>query len=80
MSDAEKTIDSMSFEDAMEALEKIVSRLETGEAPLEESISLYERGDRLRKHCEAKLKAAEMKVAQITEGPDGPEARPAEFG
>ncbi|MEM1315238.1 MAG: exodeoxyribonuclease VII small subunit [Pseudomonadota bacterium] len=80
MSDAEKSIETMSFEDAMQALEGIVTRLETGEASLEESISLYERGAKLREHCEAKLKAAEMKVAQITEGPDGPQAKPAEFG
>ncbi|MEM6439982.1 MAG: exodeoxyribonuclease VII small subunit [Pseudomonadota bacterium] len=80
MSDAEKAIESMSFEEAMQALEGIVTRLETGEASLEESITLYERGATLRAHCEAKLKAAEMKVAQITEGPDGPQAKPAEFG
>ncbi|MEO0682766.1 MAG: exodeoxyribonuclease VII small subunit [Pseudomonadota bacterium] len=70
----------MSFEAAMAALEEVVTKLETGEASLEESIDLYARGAELRRHCEEKLKAAEMKVAQITEGPDGVAARPADLG
>ena len=64
-------IAAMSFEDAMGALEEIVDRLESGEAPLEESIALYERGERLRKHCEAKLKDAELRVEKIVQGADG---------
>ena len=71
MSETEKAIDAMSFEDAMQALEGIVTRLETGEASLEESISLYERGAKLRAHCEAKLKAAEEKVAAIQLNAEG---------
>jgi exodeoxyribonuclease VII small subunit len=61
----------MSFEDAMRALEKVVSDLERGDVALEESIALYQRGAELKKHCETKLKAAEEKVAQITLGEDG---------
>ena len=69
MSDAK--IDAMSFEDAMAALEEIVRKLESGDVPLEESIALYERGAKLRANCEAKLKSAEEKVAQITKDSDG---------
>ncbi len=61
----------MSFEDAMRALEKVVSDLERGDVALEESIALYQRGAELKEHCETKLKAAEEKVAQITLGEDG---------
>ena len=63
---SEKTVADMSFEEAMGELEKVVSSLERGEVPLEDSIKLYERGAALKAHCEAKLKAAEEKVAQIT--------------
>lgn len=65
------SVSEMSFEDAMRALEKVVSDLERGDVPLEDSIKLYQRGAELKKHCEAKLKAAEEKVAQITLGEDG---------
>lgn len=64
-------IADLSFEDAMRALEKVVSDLERGDVALEDSIKLYQRGAELKKHCEAKLKAAEEKVAQITLGEDG---------
>ncbi|MDP7150339.1 MAG: exodeoxyribonuclease VII small subunit [Paracoccaceae bacterium] len=61
----------MSFEDAMRELEIVVSKLERGDVALEDSITLYQRGADLKKHCEEKLKAAEEKVAQITLGEDG---------
>jgi len=64
-------VSEMSFEDAMRELEKVVSDLERGDVALEESISLYQRGAALKKHCEEKLKSAEEKVAQITLGEDG---------
>lgn len=56
----------MSFEEAMSELEGVVGRLEHGEASLEESIALYERGAKLRAHCEARLKDAEERVERIT--------------
>jgi exodeoxyribonuclease VII small subunit len=56
----------MTFEAAMAELEKVVAQLEAGQVPLEDSIKLYERGAALKKRCEAKLKEAEEKVAQIT--------------
>ena len=67
----ERPVDEMSFEEAMAELEAVVGRLESGDVPLEDSIRLYERGAALKAHCEAKLKAAEEKVAQITLGDDG---------
>jgi exodeoxyribonuclease VII small subunit len=67
----EKPVAEMSFEEAMKALEIVVQRLESGDAPLEESITLYEQGAALKKHCEAKLRDAELKVAQITQDGDG---------
>ncbi len=68
---SEKSIDKMSFEEALAALEDVVNRLEGGQVPLEQSIALYERGDALKKHCEAKLGEAELKVEKITAGADG---------
>jgi len=62
---AETPIKDMSFEDALKELENIVQRLERGDAPLEESITLYQRGASLKAHCDAKLKDAQMKVEKI---------------
>lgn len=59
-------IATMSFEDAMKELEGVVSQLESGNASLEDSIKLYERGAALRAHCEARLRAAEERVEKIT--------------
>lgn len=64
-SDAHKDIEKLSFEEALAQLEKIVSQLESGNAELENSIDLYERGTALKAHCEARLKAAEAKVEKI---------------
>lgn len=63
-------IAEMSFEEALGALEEVVKQLEGGQVPLEQSIDLYERGEALRQHCEARLKAAELRVEKIV-GPDG---------
>ena len=64
-------ISEMTFEQAMSELEKIVTELERGDVPLEDSISLYEKGAELKKRCETKLKEAEQKVAAITLDEDG---------
>lgn len=61
-----KPIDRMSFEEAIRELEQVVSALDKGDVALEDSITLYERGAALKARCEAKLKEAEEKVAQIT--------------
>ncbi len=64
-------ISEMTFEQAMSELERIVTELERGDVPLEDSISLYEKGAELKKRCETKLKEAEQKVAAITLDEDG---------
>ena len=64
-------IDGLSFEAALAELEEIVRSLEQGQAPLDESIGLYQRGDRLKRHCEARLKAAQVRIEKISLGPDG---------
>ncbi|HSZ74242.1 MAG TPA: exodeoxyribonuclease VII small subunit [Rhizomicrobium sp.] len=65
-------VESMSFEMALRELEGIVGRLEHGEADLEDSIALYERGQVLKAHCEQKLKAAEGRLEKIVLGASGP--------
>ncbi len=59
-------IQKLSFEASLKALEDIVTRLESGDISLEESIETYTRGTNLKRHCEAKLKAAQAKIEQIT--------------
>ena len=61
----DKPVADMSFEEAMAALESVVTQLERGEVALEQSIALYERGALLKAHCAIKLKSAEEKVEQI---------------
>ena len=63
-------ITSLSFEEALRALEEVVRKLESGEVPLDDSISLYERGEELRKHCQARLDAAQARIERIAIGPD----------
>lgn len=67
----DKLVDEMSFEEAMAELEAVVGQLERGDVALEASISLYERGAKLKSRCEVKLKEAEEKVAAITLDQDG---------
>ncbi len=59
-------IEKMSFEAALGELESIVQKLEAGQVSLEESITIYERGEKLKAHCEAKLKQAEARIEKIT--------------
>ena len=61
----------LSFEAALARLEEIVRLLERGEAPLDQSIELYQEGDRLKRHCETRLKAAQARIDQIAFGADG---------
>ena len=71
---AQKTqaVEELSFEGALKELEAIVARLEQGEVDLEDSIALYERGQALKAHCEAKLKSAEGRLEKIVMGASGP--------
>lgn len=68
-------IADLSFEQALEQLEKIVSELESGQAPLERSIDIYERGAQLKAHCEARLQAARLRVEKIVVGSGGEAVR-----
>ena len=61
----------MSFEEALAELEKIVRRLEDGKAKLDDAIAAYERGAKLKRHCEEKLREAKMKIDRIDIGPGG---------
>lgn len=61
----------MSFEDALKALEDVVRRLEGGDAPLDEAIGLYARGDALRAHCQTRLDAAQVRIEAIIADRDG---------
>lgn len=70
-SDANADIASMSFEQALQELEKIVESLEQGNVALEASIGFYERGEKLRDHCQKLLGAAEAKVEKIRQTADG---------
>jgi exodeoxyribonuclease VII small subunit len=73
-------VKDMSFEEALAELETIVRQLEQGDVELEQSIAIYERGAELKKHCEGRLKSAELKVEQIVQGSDGTAAtEPASF-
>ena len=64
-------IEQLDFETAMRELGDIVRRLEGGDVALEESISIYERGALLKRHCETKLRAATEKVERLIVGRDG---------
>lgn len=64
-------IEEMTFETALAELEQIVDRLERGDVPLAESVSIYERGEALKQHCEKLLKEAEMRVEKIRLGGNG---------
>jgi exodeoxyribonuclease VII small subunit len=64
-------IADMTFEAAIAELETLVARLEAGDASLEDSIALYERGVALKAHCDGKLKDAQLRVDQIVLGVDG---------
>ena len=68
---ADQSSTELSFEDALKRLEEIVRTLERGEAPLDQSIELYQEGDKLKRHCEARLKAAQARIEQIAFGSEG---------
>ena len=62
---SEKAVKDMSFEEAMKELETVVAKLESGEAPLEDSIKLYERGAALKEHCQKKLSEEKQAVKAL---------------
>jgi exodeoxyribonuclease VII small subunit len=64
-------VKKLSFENALEELESIVTRLEDGKVPLEESVTIYERGEALKRRCEELLRQAEARVDKITTDANG---------
>jgi exodeoxyribonuclease VII small subunit len=60
-------IDALSFEEAFGELESIIDRLDSGDLPLEESVTLYERGRKLAVRCQTLLDAAELRVSKLME-------------
>ncbi|MCC5862760.1 MAG: exodeoxyribonuclease VII small subunit [Gammaproteobacteria bacterium] len=74
---AEPPAEAVDFEQALEALEGLVERLEGGELPLEQALSAFEEGVRLTRECQRALRAAEQKVAMLTG--EGETAEPEPF-
>ena len=68
--DADAELTDVPFEHALEELESLVEKMETGELSLEESLAAFERGVKLTRHCQSSLKAAELKVKVLTESGD----------
>lgn len=64
-------VTELSFEAALARLEGIVRQLESGDAPLEASVELYEEGERLKRQCESRLAAASARIEKIQLGADG---------
>ena len=64
-------VKALSFEDALQQLDEIVKRLESGQSKLDDAIAAYERGSLLKAHCEAKLREAQMRVDKIAKAADG---------
>lgn len=61
----ELNLDALSYEQAFEELKTVIDQLEAGDKPLEETLSLYERGQTLFRHCTTLLEQAELKVQQL---------------
>ncbi|MBO6526786.1 exodeoxyribonuclease VII small subunit [Erythrobacter sp.] len=79
MAEEQSQISDLSFEQALRELESVVRRLESGDVPLDESIDLYERGEQLRKACQARLDTAQARIEKIVAGADGKPARTEPF-
>ncbi len=65
----QKPIEQLTYEESFEELRAVVTELESGELPLEESLALFERGQALSKRCSALLEDAELKLKELV--PDG---------
>jgi len=66
-----KTIKEMSFEEALGELSATVKKIDNGSEDLETAINAFERGTKLKSHCEHKLKEAKLKIEKIMENSDG---------
>lgn len=78
MADSAQT-ETLSFEEALRRLEAIVQQLERGDVPLDQSITLYEEGDRLRAQCQRRLDMAQARIEQIMGNAQGGAAGTAPF-
>lgn len=67
----QRDINSLSFEEALQELEKIVKNIEEGRGTLESFVQEFERGALLKKHCDTKLQEAKLKIEQITKIQEG---------
>jgi exodeoxyribonuclease VII small subunit len=72
-------LDELSFEEALRRLEAIVQQLERGDVPLDQSIALYEEGNKLREQCQKRLDLAQARIDQIVGGADGGADKTAPF-
>lgn len=79
MSRPDQDPSELRFEQALERLEELVTRLEAGDLDLEDSLRDFEEGVRLVRLCSERLKAAELRIQQLEEGPDGPRIRPVDL-
>ena len=61
----DNVLDKMTFEEAMNELEKLVESLDKGDISLDQAIAAYDRGSQLKDHCQKKLNEAKMKVETI---------------
>jgi exodeoxyribonuclease VII small subunit len=79
VSPAPKKTDKTGFEASLAELEALVARMESGELPLEEALRSFERGVALTRECQSALQAAQLRVQQLVERPEGPVAEPFEL-
>ena len=63
----ENEIKELKFEEGLKKLEELVTQLDDGDLSLEDSISYYEIGIKLKKHCEELLKTAELKILKVSD-------------
>jgi exodeoxyribonuclease VII small subunit len=62
----QKSVDELTFEEALAELETIVAKLETGELTLDASLTLFERGQKLATRCNVQLEQATLRIEQLT--------------
>lgn len=75
-----KAIESLSFEEALSELERIVRSIDNGQENLEKAIQSFERGVSLKNYCDKKLKEAELKIEKIVKQSDNTtKLEPVEF-
>ncbi len=66
-----KDVQELSYEEAFDELQAVVDELEAGKLALEESLALFERGQALSTRCSTLLEQAELRLTELTSGPDG---------